>query len=153
MTTERNIIIVGNPSTGKTNLMTKLTNNTFTDKLDPTIGVEFNKRLVNNTKLYIWTSNLHRCESLVKNYYRDANIILIVFDLTDRKSFDTLPNWIDEAKTYASRIPIILVGTKADLKIGITDKEIETLKFPYFKVSSKYSRGINLLLSQLTKQN
>ena len=68
-------------------------------------------------KLQIWdTCGQERYRSISKNYYKGANAIILVFSLIDKKSFESVENWINQIKEEASEsILIILVGNKSDL--------------------------------------
>jgi small GTP-binding protein len=144
------IVIVGDPLTGKTNLMTRFTQNIFSEELKPTIGLESKIRTINNMKLQVWDISQTK-NTIMSTYYRNACTVLITFDLTNRSSFENLPNWISEVKKYNTKAIIVLVGTKSDLLQEITDKEVSTLfKYQFTKVSSKDHTNIDLLFSRLT---
>lgn len=87
-----------------------------------TIGVEFASKIVrvgsHVVKLQIWdTAGQERFRSVTKSYYRGAAGALLVFDLTNRKSFESLKEWLRDARTLANpNIIIVLVGNKADLE-------------------------------------
>ena len=86
-----------------------------------TIGVEFASKSVrigkHKVKLQMWdTAGSERFRSVTKSYYRGAAGALLVFDLTDRRSFETVSQWLDDARRLASAdIVVVLVGNKADL--------------------------------------
>lgn len=87
-----------------------------------TIGVEFGSRIVNvggkSIKLQIWdTAGQERFRSVTRSYYRGAAGALLVYDTTSRESFNSLLNWLNDARTLASpNIVILLVGNKKDLE-------------------------------------
>lgn len=87
-----------------------------------TIGVEFGSRIVNvggkSVKLQIWdTAGQERFRSVTRSYYRGAAGALLVYDSTSRESFNTLSNWLNDARKMASpQIVILLVGNKKDLE-------------------------------------
>ena len=117
-------VIIGDVSTGKTCIMNKFCHNTFTDTHIRTIGVDFKRKTVdldnNKIKLQIWdTSGDPRFESITNSYSRSAHGLIIVYDLTNRASFDQIRKngWIqDRKKNNCPTNCTILVGNKADLK-------------------------------------
>jgi len=136
------ILLVGNSSTGKTTLLMRYTDNIFTTEYSSTIGVDFKIKSImvddDIIKLQIWdTAGQERFKSIVKSYYRNSNGVLLVFSLTDIESFNSIENWLNDIKDYCiENIPVIIIGTKSDLKneIVVTDDMIQSLKsLNYFK--------------------
>ena len=115
------IIVIGDAGVGKSNIIVQYTKNLFDSNIKPTLGVEFimKKMTVNNrlVKLQIWdTAGQEKYRALAKNLYRNAFGVLICYDISKRKSFDSLRKWIEEARQYATEnASIILVGNKKDL--------------------------------------
>lgn len=106
---------------GKSCLMMQFTDKKFKNDNDPTIGVEFGSRSTTingkNLKLQIWdTAGQESFRSITRSYFRGAIGSLLVFDLTDRESFNNLSSWVEETRTCASsNIVIIMIGNKCDL--------------------------------------
>ena len=107
---------------GKTNLMKRFSEDQFFFNSKPTIGVDFRTKIVkiNNhvIKLQIWdTAGQERYKSFTKAYFKDCKGILMVYDITSRKSFDNLDNWfrLSEEQSKVDNLPIVLVGNKTDL--------------------------------------
>ncbi len=115
-------IIIGDASVGKSNLLMKFTQNKFTENYQATIGVEFGaKNLIINKKIYriqIWdTAGQENFRSITRSYYKNSVCAMVVYDITSRKSFDNVMNWIEEIQNNSSKtILIVLVGNKIDLK-------------------------------------
>jgi len=116
------IIFLGDSGVGKTNLMKRFSEDQFFFNSKPTIGVDFRTKIVkiNNhvIKLQIWdTAGQERYKSFTKAYFKDCKGILMVYDITSRKSFDNLENWfrLSEEQSKIDNLPIVLVGNKTDL--------------------------------------
>ena len=116
------IVLIGDTSVGKSNILSKY----LTDEFDPdskaTVGVEFgtkNFKIENNiVKVQIWdTAGQERYRSITNAYYKGAKGSLLVYDITNRKSFDNLDRWISDLKTNGdSSLSIVLLGNKSDLE-------------------------------------
>ncbi|KAJ5070284.1 small rab-related gtpase [Anaeramoeba ignava] len=99
------IIVIGDSNVGKSSLMERFTNNAFLENFITTIGVDF------------WdTAGQERFRTVTRSFYRGANGVVIVYDITNRKSFENLQKWIEDVKLYSNNDPQILVlGNKSDL--------------------------------------
>jgi len=118
------IVIVGDSGVGKSNFMSRFTNDTFDEISKTTIGVAFatknisiemeKKKLV---KLQVWdTAGQERYRALSSAYYRGAQGALVVYDITSRESLDSIPKWLEEIDKYCTQdIVVTLVGNKLDL--------------------------------------
>jgi small GTP-binding protein len=114
-------IIVGSSGVGKTAILKRLVEDTYTEDSQSTIGVEFDSAVLNigdrKVKLQIWdTAGQERFRAISKAYYRNAVGVILVYDLTDRKSFDELPSWLNDIRTLCDANAVIqLIGNKSDL--------------------------------------
>jgi small GTP-binding protein len=115
------LIIVGDSGVGKTNILTKFTDNAFREDSKPTIGVELaiktfivDKHII---KAQIWdTAGQERFRAITAAYYRKALGIIMAFDLTSARSFEHLTNWYQELEAYGEpNVVVLLVGNKSDL--------------------------------------
>ena len=124
------IILIGSSSVGKTSLCHNIRGDMFDTKIPITIGVDFMKFQLSSTdKVYdiqIWdTAGHENYRSITKMYYRNSHIILLCFDLTNRKSFAELDMWMNEIKLIINHpVYICLLGLKADLKPVVDDNDI-----------------------------
>ena len=92
-------IMVGNPGVGKSTLIEKYINNRFVSPNDITIGVEYNYKIVNiddkKIKIELWdTAGQERFNSIVRSYYRNAIAVFVVYDISNRLSYNAIPRWI-----------------------------------------------------------
>ena len=115
------VIIVGDTCVGKSCLLMKFTENSFKDSHDVTLGVEFGTRLISiegrPIKLQIWdTSGQESFRSITRSFYRRADAVILVFDLTARHTFDNCVHWLEEIKQNSSSdVAIFLAGNQIDL--------------------------------------
>jgi small GTP-binding protein len=113
------VAFIGNASVGKTSIINVVTRTHTQDPTSPTVGAENShyKITINNSEvdLNIWdTAGQEVYRALLPMYLRDAEVIVIVFALNDRTSFEALPDWAKEAKERAPEAIIVLVGNKSD---------------------------------------
>jgi len=116
---EIKIIMVGNSGVGKSSLVLRFTEDFFSEGFISTIGEDFKDRILEiNEKevaLHVWdTAGQERFRSLTTLYYRGSQVIVIVFSVTDKKTFEDVKIWYNEAIEKSSAI-IFLVGNKTDL--------------------------------------
>lgn len=116
------IVMVGDTSVGKSNLLSRYILNEFCENSKSTIGVDFvTKDLLINDKLIkaqIWdTAGQEKFRSLIKNYYTNANGFILVYDVTNKKSFENLQYWLEVVKSTGSPdAKVLFVGNKIDLE-------------------------------------
>ena len=122
------IVLIGNTSVGKTNILSKYLTDQFDPESKSTVGVEFgtkNFKVDNNiVKVQIWdTAGQERYRSITNAYYKGAKGALVAYDITNKNSFENLDRWISDLKTNGDdNISIILLGNKTDLE----DKRVIT---------------------------
>nr|CAB3265378.1 ras-related protein Rab-4B [Phallusia mammillata] len=146
-------LIIGSAGVGKSCTLHQLLEKKFKEDSTHTIGVEFGSRIVHvggkSVKLQIWdTAGQERFRSVTRSYYRGAAGAILVYDITSRESFNSLSNWLTDAKTLASpNIVIILCGNKKDLD---AEREVTFLEASRFAQENE----INFLESSaLTGEN
>ncbi|TFK57114.1 ras-domain-containing protein [Heliocybe sulcata] len=121
-------IIIGEAGTGKSCLLHQFTHNSFKDHSQHTIGVEFSSRTVKlgekRIKLQLWdTAGQERFRSVTRSYYRGAAGAILVYDITNRQSFQNLDRWLTDARALASsNLVVVLVGNKSDRE---DEREVE----------------------------
>ncbi|XP_051555666.1 ras-related protein Rab-18-B isoform X2 [Myxocyprinus asiaticus] len=129
------ILIIGESGVGKSSLLLRFTDDTFDPELAATIGVDFKVKTIaidgNRAKLAIWdTAGQERFRTLTPSYYRGAQGVILVYDVTKRDTFTKLENWLNELETYCTRNDLVkmLVGNKIDKDNREVDRN-EGLKF------------------------
>ena len=115
-------IIVGDAAVGKSNICFRFSKGKFSEKYQPTIGMDFvykNLKIGDkNYKIQVWDTAGQECfQSISRGYYKSSVCGLIVYDITDRKTFNNIINWIDQCHNNGpSTISLVLVGNKVDLE-------------------------------------
>ena len=153
------LILIGNSGVGKSSILQRYIKHTFEESYKCTIGVDFLMKsiIVNGktVKLQLWdTAGQEKYKSMVSSYYRGANVALIIFDITNHKSFESLPNWIENFyKNGPEQKNIILIGNKKDLEEErqVTQEEAEafseTNNMIYFETSAKDGDNIDYVFN------
>ena len=141
------IILIGSSSVGKTSLCNTLQGRIFDERTPITIGVDFAALVLTDEineetksfKVQLWDTAGHETfRSIAKNYYRNSQIILLCFDLTNRASFAELDVWMDEINSIIDkRVYICLVGLKSDLEPVVNKDEIDLFLEKYMILSYK----------------
>lgn len=115
-------IVIGSSGVGKTAILTRLVDHVFTGESQSTIGVEFIATSVKvdnvTVKLQIWdTAGQEKFRAIAKAYFRSAVGVMLVYDITDRKSFDDLGGWLNDVHSQCDPNAVItLIGNKSDLE-------------------------------------
>ena len=113
--------MLGDAAVGKTSLTIRFISGFFLDDLKLTIGVDFYSKTTNfndkKVKLQIWDfGGEERFRFLLHQYCKGANAAFFLYDITNRLSLDHLPDWTQIIREHAGDIPIMLIGSKVDLK-------------------------------------
>jgi small GTP-binding protein len=116
------IIIIGDQNVGKTNIIHRFTDGEFSNQYMITIGMDYISHNIKINKnifhLQLWdTAGSERFRSITKGYFSNSACAIIVYDITNEKSFDSIKEWVNECKLYTNKnIHLVLVGNKNDLK-------------------------------------
>jgi small GTP-binding protein len=147
-------ILIGDLGSGKTSLINRYINDDYVENYICTIGVDFMTKTIRMNadmiKIQIWdTAGMEKYQNITTSYYRSANAGIILFDLSNRDSFNSLDRWI---KTFYENINplnntcLIIIGNKKDLEDRIPDEEIKQYmsikKLEYYETSAKTGEGI-----------
>ncbi|MHA1519050.1 MAG: GTP-binding protein [Promethearchaeota archaeon] len=150
--------ILGDGGTGKTAIVVRFSQGFFKENYKMTIGVEFAVKSITvkgsqehdyNVKLQVWdVGGQDRFQYVRPLYYKGAMGCIILYDVTNRESFDHIPRWIEEIRKEVGEIPTLMVGNKCDLNEQrvVSRKEAEKfakkLKFLYAESSAKSGSGV-----------
>ncbi len=148
------VLLIGDSGVGKSCLLLRFADDTYTESHISTIGVDFKIKTVELDnkiiKLQIWdTAGQERFRTITSSYYRGAHGIIVVYDITNQESFVNVKQWLHEIDRYGSEnVDILLVGNKNDLsmKREITFEQgkefAESLNIEFVETSAKISTGV-----------
>ena len=113
------LVIIGDSGVGKSCLLLRFADDTFTENYYSTIGVDFRFKCLEigdrKCKLQIWdTAGQERFKTVTSAYYRGADGIVIVFDQTDRESYNNVQNWIEDISRYSADDPVKIIFANKD---------------------------------------
>jgi Ras-related protein Rab-6A len=156
--TRHKIIFVGDAATGKTSIINRIIDNPFNDTYEVSIGIDFMSKNIRfrgqNIKIQIWDSaGQEKYKGLIPSYVRNSSIVFIVYDISNRSSFDNIPNWISFVKNI-EKTTMILCGNKTDLDRDVNRNEAEELAeregLLFFECSAKTNENIkNMFYSSI----
>ena len=165
------LIIIGESNVGKTSLYIRYTENKFDPNVKTNICIDFKAKTITlgtleTVKLLIWdTAGSEKYRSIAYSYYKNAQGILLCFDITNRRSFDELKNFwkgfIDEyleTGNANNKVCLVyLIGTKLDLarerKVSVEEATEVAKQFEgkYFETSALTGENVNLAFLEFTK--
>mmetsp|Transcript_9567 Transcript_9567/g.16782 ORF Transcript_9567/g.16782 Transcript_9567/m.16782 type:complete len:217 (-) Transcript_9567:55-705(-) len=134
------LLMIGDSGVGKTCLLLRYANDSFSPTFITTIGIDFKIKTITLDekviKLQIWdTAGQERFRTITTSYFRGAQGILLVYDVTDRGSFENIQNWVGQIKNHAeNNISKVLIGNKSDVdpsERAVTYEEGENLAKQY----------------------
>mmetsp|Transcript_2370 Transcript_2370/g.6101 ORF Transcript_2370/g.6101 Transcript_2370/m.6101 type:complete len:203 (-) Transcript_2370:704-1312(-) len=158
------LLLIGDSGVGKSCLLLRFADDTYTESYISTIGVDFKIRTIElegkTIKLQIWdTAGQERFRTITSSYYRGAHGIIVVFDVTDLESYNNVKQWLHEIDRYACQnVKKLLVGNKCDLaaKRAVTSetaKEFaESLGIQYLETSAKNSTNVEKAFTTMAGQ-
>ena len=159
------IVIIGDSGVGKTNFIFQFTEGRFSPLHVATVGFDYKSRIVKlptskkRVKLQIWdTAGQERYMALNKSIFQKVQGIIIMYDLTNRSTFDNLNKWFNLASQSASNKPKILVANKLDLSDVsriVTEEEGSNLakeyQMPFFEGSGSSGDNVDKIFSHLAE--
>mmetsp|Transcript_30358 Transcript_30358/g.40069 ORF Transcript_30358/g.40069 Transcript_30358/m.40069 type:complete len:214 (-) Transcript_30358:214-855(-) len=158
-------LLVGNAGVGKSSILKRLADDSFEEHLGTTIGVDFKVKWMDvdskKIKLTIWdTAGQEKFRTLTSSYYRGSQGILLVYDVTNKRSFSDLERWLQEIETYVPNggrdVVKLLVGNKIDKEHGFPQREVEAWArskgMSYVQTSARTKIGIEQAFVEVVKQ-
>ena len=159
------ILLLGDSSVGKTCFLMRYIDNTFQEIHMSTIGLDYKIKNVEledgkTAKFQIWdTAGQDRFRAITKNYYKGAHGIILLYDVTNQKTFDNVKNWIYQIKDEVTdKVCIILVGNKIDkeekrvVSTEQGEKMAQGLGLMFFECSAKTGVNIDLAFNEIIKK-
>ncbi|XP_048089338.1 ras-related protein Rab-37-like isoform X2 [Alosa alosa] len=158
-------ILVGDSGVGKTSLLVQFDQGKFIPgSFSATVGIGFTNKVVTvdsmKVKLQIWdTAGQERFRSVTHAYYRDAQALLLLYDITRKSSFDNIRAWLTEIHEYAQKdVVIMLLGNKVDMATERVIKREEGEKLakeygvPFMETSAKTGLNVELAFHAIAKE-
>jgi len=148
------LLLIGDSGVGKSCLLLRFADDTYTESYISTIGVDFKIRTIQldgkTIKLQIWdTAGQERFRTITSSYYRGAHGIIVVYDTTEMESFNNVKQWLHEIDRYATEgVNKLLVGNKSDL---VAKRQVDTaaakdfadsLSIPFLETSAKNAENV-----------
>jgi small GTP-binding protein len=170
MTTEKKeplykILLLGDSSVGKTCFFMRYIENTFQEIHMSTIGLESKIKTVDlddgrTVKIQLWdTAGEERFHTITKNYYKTAHAIILIFDVTEKATYQNVKNWVEQIREeVSSKVVTVLVGNKIDdvenRKINKEEGEemAKECGISYFECSAKTGENIDPIFNDLIKK-
>ena len=159
------ILILGDTQVGKSCFLTRYADNSFQDEYLSTIGMDYKIKNYqaedgSTIKLYIWdTAGQDRFRSITRNYYKGADGIILIYDITKQDTFENVRNWINNIKDEApDRVVLILVGNKVDdegnrvVPKSEGEEIAKEFNLPFFECSAKSDINVTPAFDTLIKK-
>lgn len=158
------LLLIGDSGVGKSCLLLRFADDTFSESYISTIGVDFKIRTIvvdgKTIKLQIWdTAGQERFRTITSSYYRGAHGIIVVYDITDQASFANVKQWLQEIDRYAcDNVSRLLVGNKSDLiskrtvDYNSANEFAANIEIPFIEASAKSSINVNEAFMRMAKE-
>ena len=154
------LIMVGDTCVGKSCLLMQFVHQEFAHVTESTIGVDFGTKTIkineDDIKLQIWdTAGQETYKSIIRAYYRGSAGALLIFDVTDKNSFEHIKTWLNEIRSYANdNVKIILIGNKTDLlrrtvSYDIAKSFADLNNLIYIETSAKTGHNVDSIFETL----
>ena len=158
------IMVLGESKVGKTSLIKRYTKDQFGGVYLTTVGMDFQDKIIEiedkKVRLQVWdTAGQERFRNVTKSYFQSSQGLLVVYDITDKDSFENINFWMENIKKNApENVKLILVGNKCDLanerKVTIEDGENKARNYniKFFESSAKDGTNVNELFFYLANE-
>ncbi|NWS85681.1 RAB26 protein, partial [Toxostoma redivivum] len=159
------VMLVGDSGVGKTCLLVRFKDGAFlAGSFISTVGIDFRNKVLTvdgvKVKLQIWdTAGQERFRSVTHAYYRDAHALLLLYDVTNKASFDNIQAWLTEIHEYAQQdVVLMLLGNKVDsaqdrvVKREEGEKLAKEYGVPFMETSAKSGLNVELAFTAIAKE-
>mmetsp|Transcript_667 Transcript_667/g.1364 ORF Transcript_667/g.1364 Transcript_667/m.1364 type:complete len:217 (+) Transcript_667:82-732(+) len=158
------LVLIGDSGAGKSCLLLRFADDTFTDSYITTIGVDFRFKTIpvekKTVKLQIWdTAGQERFRTITSAYYRGADCIVMIYSICDRESFKHVDDWLNEVNRYVNESTCkILIGNKCDLH---SERQVSTeegqakadsLGIAFLETSAKEATNVEAAFRQMSTE-
>ncbi|KAK4674849.1 GTPase Ryh1 [Podospora pseudopauciseta] len=157
------LVFLGEQSVGKTSLITRFMYDSFDNMYQATIGIDFLSKTMyledRTVRLQLWdTAGQERFRSLIPSYIRDSSVAVVVYDISNAKSFQNTRKWIDDVRAERGNdVIIVLVGNKTDLndKREVTtaqgEEEARKNNLMFVETSAKAGHNVKNLFKKIAQ--
>uniref|UniRef100_A0A8D2LLC5 small monomeric GTPase n=1 Tax=Varanus komodoensis TaxID=61221 RepID=A0A8D2LLC5_VARKO len=157
------VMLVGDSGVGKTCLLVRFKDGAFlAGSFISTVGIDFRNKVLNvdgvRVKLQIWdTAGQERFRSVTHAYYRDAHALLLLYDVTNRASFDNIQAWLTEIHEYAKQdVVLMLLGNKVSSPERVVRREdgeklAKEYGVPFMETSARSGLNVDLAFVAIAK--
>ena len=159
------LLTLGETEVGKTSIVLRYSDDKFHDNKIATIGIDFKIKIIKkgNEKIKVSiydTAGQERFKNIVKHYYKGANGVLLIYDITKRDTFEKLEFWLEDLKENSDNLNnlfIYLIGNKNDLEerreldFEEANNFAKEKNIPYIEVSAKTGNNIKKLFDEMIK--
>eukprot|EP00615_Pteridomonas_danica_P007401 CAMPEP_0114342708 /NCGR_PEP_ID=MMETSP0101-20121206/10012_1 /TAXON_ID=38822 ORGANISM="Pteridomonas danica, Strain PT" /NCGR_SAMPLE_ID=MMETSP0101 /ASSEMBLY_ACC=CAM_ASM_000211 /LENGTH=206 /DNA_ID=CAMNT_0001476971 /DNA_START=99 /DNA_END=719 /DNA_ORIENTATION=+ len=157
------LLLIGDTAVGKSSVLLRYADDQFSASFITTIGIDFKIKSIQmgdkKVKLQIWdTAGQERFKTITTAYYRGAMGILLVYDVTNRNTFNNVKNWMRQIEMHAAEnVNKVLIGNKCD--VGPSEREVSTAEgealaaeynVNYFETSAKQNLGVTEAFESIT---
>ncbi|KAH3764152.1 GTPase Rab1/YPT1, small G protein superfamily [Pelomyxa schiedti] len=157
------LIIIGDANVGKTSLVARFTDDTFSITPNAVIGASFKQRTIRveatTLKLRVWdTAGEERFRALAPSYLRNSDGVIIVFDITTKSSFESIRAWIEECQRETPGAQLILIGNKCDreenrvVAADTANKLADEFHISFMECSAKESTNVDAAFMRLVTE-
>uniref|UniRef100_A0A3B4UCB4 small monomeric GTPase n=1 Tax=Seriola dumerili TaxID=41447 RepID=A0A3B4UCB4_SERDU len=154
------VMLVGDSGVGKTCLLVRFKDGAFlAGSFISTVGIDFRNKVLNidgvKVKLQIWdTAGQERFRSVTHAYYRDAHALLLLYDVTNKTSFDNIQAWLTEIHEYAQQdVVLMLLGNKARSPTKtVIDFTLQEFGVPFMETSARSGLNVELAFTAVAKE-
>lgn len=160
------VLLLGDSTVGKTCFLLRYCDKTFQEAHLSTIGLDYRLKTMTlqngkNIKLQIWdTAGQDRFRAITKNYYKGANGIILIYDITNLQSYENVKNWIAQIREQANpNVVIYLAGNKIDVveelrmvKTEDGQKIADEFNLPFYETSAKSGINVNKIFDDLVEK-
>ncbi|KAF1919733.1 ras family-domain-containing protein [Ampelomyces quisqualis] len=157
------LVFLGEQSVGKTSLITRFMYDSFDNTYQATIGIDFLSKTMyledRTVRLQLWdTAGQERFRSLIPSYIRDSSVAVVVYDITNKNTFENTRKWVDDVRgERGNDVIIVLVGNKTDLndKREVTtaqgEEEAKKNNLMFVETSAKVGHNVKALFKRIAQ--
>ena len=148
------LVFLGDQSVGKTSIITRFMYDKFDNNYQATIGIDFLSKTMyledRTVRLQLWdTAGQERFRSLIPSYIRDSSVAVVVYDVTNRKSFLNTAKWIEEVRNERGNdVILVLVGNKTDQaekrQVSVEEGEAKAKEYDILFIETSAKAGLNV---------